>query len=371
MTDAHAAYVQLRDYLAHDPDNAALIADTARAAHAAGALDAAAALADRHDAIVGAGPEMAHLRGLIAMARRDWAAARGQFERLRALGIDAAPIRFNLAWSLAMLGEKDDALALLDAETVAVLPAAAQLRIGIEHERGDLDAAEATARAAIDRFPGHAALHAAVATLAIDLEDADLARRCIAVGAMLPPALAAQGVLALADEDVATAAMAFDAALAGDPGNGRALIGSGLVALHRADPLAAARLLDRGAAVFGNHLGSWIAAGWAWLIGGDRTIARERFERALAVDPNFADAHGSLAVIDLVEGDIASGRSRTGIALRLDRACFSGALAAAILAGGDGDAARAEAILEAAMSAPLDGSGRTLAQMLARIGGAA
>ena len=126
--------------------------------------------------------------------------------------------------------------------------------------------------------------------------------------------------------------------------------------------------IDRGAELFGTHLGSWIAAGWAHFIAGDHAAARARFERALALDPTFAESHGGLAVIDVAEGKLKQASERTKVALRLDRECYGAALARSLLASSAGNPARAKAILDQALVTPVDASGRTIAQSLARMG---
>jgi hypothetical protein len=99
----------------------------------------------------------------------------------------------------------------------------------------------------------------------------------------------------------------------------------------------------------------------------DRATARARFETALAIDPTFAECQGSLAVIDILDGKVAEGRERATVALRLDRGSFSGALAQVLLAAGDGNADRARQIFDTALTTPIDGSGRTIAQSLAKM----
>ncbi len=96
--------------------------------------------------------------------------------------------------------------------------------------------------------------------------------------------------------------------------------------------------------------------------------ARARFETALDLDPNFAETHGSLAVLDLLEGNSESARERSEIALRLDRQCYSAALARSLLAAGAGDQETARRIYEKAIDTPVDGSGRTIGQALAKLG---
>ncbi|WP_162233335.1 tetratricopeptide repeat protein [Sphingomonas sp. Leaf33] len=361
-------YDQVAAYLELDPDNEALIADAAHAALDAGRSDDAAALAARHRAIAGPTPAMDHVLGLAAMAAQDWTAAAAAFRRMLDTGVDEPAVRYNLAWSLAMTGDKNGALSVLDDATAAAVPQAAELLVGLLHECGEMDRAEAVAREAVARFPDHRGLNAAVSTLAIDLEDLELARATAARAGDHPEALVTQATLALDEEDMAAAGALFDAALVRHPDNPRALVGRGLVALAHDDRTAATADLDRGAGLFGTHLGSWIAAGWAHVLAGDVAAARARFERALSVDDIFAEAHGSLAVLDILAGNVEDGRRRTEVAQRLDRDSFSAALAAAMLAAGGGDRARAEKIVALALSTTVDEKGRTIGQALARIG---
>ncbi|WP_162235994.1 tetratricopeptide repeat protein [Sphingomonas sp. Leaf22] len=361
-------YDQLAGFLAADPANVALLTDTAHAAIAAGRPAEARALIERLCAIEGPSPVIDHLTGLAAMAARDWAGAATAFRTLTGAGVDAPGVRYNLARSLAMQGETDEALVLLDDDLAAELPQAAQLLIGLLHDRGEMDRAETVARIAFDRFPDHAGVNAVISTLAIDLEDLDLARAAAGRAGDHPEALVTQATLAMEDNDPAAGAL-FDRVLAMQPDHPRARVGRGLLALSGQDAAAATADLDRGAEGFGSHLGSWIAAGWAHLLAGDAATARLRFDRALAIDDGFAEGHGSLAVLDLLAGDLDAARRRTAVALRLDRESFAGGLAAAMLAAGDGDAAKAERIVTLALSTPLDDRGTTIAQALARMGG--
>lgn len=358
-------FERLNAFLAQDPHNPNLIADTIEAAIAEERLDEAETLlaSQRLDET-----RTAHLAGLIAMRRQDWPAAAAQYRTLFAAGAQAPAIRFNLAWSLAMQKQFEEALAVLDAATAHALPQAAELEIRLRHELGDFESAEARARELLALHADHRGLNAAVATLAIDIEDTALAARCAGLAGDHPEALTTLGTLALESEDSAQARALFAQALERDPNSPRALIGHGLSRLIDADHSGAAAELDRGAELFGTHLGSWIAAGWAHFTAGDAVTARARFERALAIDDSFAEAHGSLAALDVLEGQLEAGRRRIMVAKRLDRASFSVALAEMLLAAGSGDSEKSRRIFEAALATPLGASGRTLAQSFARLG---
>lgn len=356
---------RLAAFLVQDPHNTRLAADAVEAAIAENRLDAAESLLAEHrlDAT-----RAAYLSGLVAMRREDWSGAAAQYGELLAAGGDAPAVRFNLAWSLAMEKQFDQALSVLGEATAQALPQAAELEIRLRHELGDFEAADGRAHELLELHSEHRGLNAAVATLAIDIEDIALATRCAHRAGDHPEALATLGTLALESEDNAEARKLFERALERDPKSPRALIGLGLTRLIDADHSGAAAELDRGAELFGTHLGSWIAAGWAHFTAGDMAMARARFERALAIDGSFAESHGSLAVLDVLEGNLDEALQRLTVAKRLDRTSFSAAFAEMLLAAGSGDAEKSRRVLETALATPLDASGRTLAHAFARLG---
>jgi tetratricopeptide (TPR) repeat protein len=242
------------------------------------------------------------------------------------------------------------------------------LQVQILHELGRLGEAGERARSYVKAFPDYAPLMAAVSVLALDLEDEALAAACAARAPDHPDSLATMGALTLGEERPEEALALFDRALAHNVNVPRAWVGRGLSKLLAGGSDSAAEDIDRGAEMFGDHLGSWIAAGWAWFVRKDYPASRARFERALAIDDTFAEAHGSLAVLDLLEGDPDSAGKRSEIALRLDRACYSAALARSLMEAGAGDPERARRIYERAINTPVGESGRTIAQALARLG---
>lgn len=359
---------RLMPLLEADPDNLALLADAAETALAERRPEAAAELFDRYAAIAPLPDREANLAGLAAMELKRFDDAAARFQRLVDTGVADPAVRFNLAWSRAMLKDFDGALAQLDDATTAALPQAAMLEVQLLHEKGEFDAAAGRARRHVDAHPDHRGLMAAVSVLALDVEDAELAARCAAKAGDHPDALTTLGTLALGDERAGEALDLFERALETNQGVPRAWVGRGLARLLSGDAAAAAPDIDRGAEMFGDHLGSWIAAGWTYFVARDFTTARERFETALELDPTFAETHGSLAVLDILEGDPEKGRERSNVALRLDRNCYSAALARVLLASAGGDADSARRIFETAIQTPVDGSGRTIAQALARIG---
>lgn len=363
MSDEAGAHLgRLLTFLESDPDNPSLLSDAVQAAIAAHELDKAESLATRLRDVLPESVEAPYLASLVAMHRQDFSKAAQLLEPL--LERDGQPsIRFNLAWSRAMLGEKRGALDLLDEATTAAMPSAAMLKVQIIHEAGDFDRALAEGKAALARFPDDPGLLGAMSTLALDVEDVELARECAMKGGNHPEALAAAGMLELQDGDPEAARARFDRSLAIRQHNPRAWIGRGLAALVRHDAASAASDIDQGAQQFGDHIGSWIAAGWAHFLGGDIAAAAQRFERALAIDDAFAESHGSLAVTDIAQGNTESAKRRIRVAIGLDRKCFSAALAQVLLSSDNPE--RAREIVEKAFNTPLGEGGMTFASYMA------
>lgn len=359
---------QLRSFLLHDPKNPSLLRDTASAALDAREPGVARELLDRLGDVRPANDDVQTMRGIAALQERDYAAAEALFAGLHASHPDDPALAFNLAWALANQQAFARALEILTDSVARTMPQAATLRIELLHQLGALAEARPVADAYAELFPDHQPLFAAISVLAIDLEDKELAASSAARAGEHPDALTTLGTLALGQERASEAAALFERALAANPAAPRAWVGSGLSKLLTGQNEAAPADLDRGAEMFGDHLGSWIAAGWSHFIAGDRATARLRFERALALDDTFAEAHGSLAVVDLLDGHVEAAERECEVALRLDRTCFSAALARTMLLSAKGDHEHARRIYERALGTPVDGDGRTIAQALATMG---
>jgi len=359
---AEQRLASLSGYLASDPDNLGLLVDAAEAAIEANKFNEAEAIVSHLRTIAPSASGGLYLSAVIEMNTGNFANAAGTLKTV--IESDDAPnVRFNLAWCEAMLGNKPDALELLTGAVTSTIAAAAMLKTQILHEAGEFEHALSFGKDALSRFPEDRGLLAAMATLALDMEDLQLARHCAALGDTHPEALAAAGVIDLHDGDPERARLQFEKSLAIRDHNPRAWIGRGLTSLAQSDPASAASDLDRGAQQFSSHVGSWIAAGWAHYLAGDIDAASDRFERALAINPNFCESHGSLAVIGVARGDLQLARRRMTTALKLDRQCFSAALAQVLLSSDEPDKSRQ--IVEAAFSTPINDKGMTIASYMA------
>jgi tetratricopeptide (TPR) repeat protein len=360
----HTRLGQLLGYLDSDPDNLRLLDDAANAALDVSELETALELADRYAAIAQPPPSLRNVVGIVAMRLGRLDEARAAFEALRAEGHDQPGVHFNLAWVAALEGRYEDVLDLTDEAVVIAVPRAAALRVQAFHHLDRIDDALAAGQAMLEIHPEDDALLGALSVAAMDADDYDLAAQYAGRAKGGADALTTQGLVRLNDDDMAGAVSLFDRALAEHPNAPRAWLGKGLSLLARGDADAAAPCLEKGAEIFGDHLGSWIAVGWTHFVRKDFAAARRSFYTAMAHDENFAETHGGLAVLDIVENKIESARRRTEIALRLDKECFGGILARTLLLEMDGKPELAAKIRERAMNMSVGIDGKTLAQAM-------
>lgn len=362
------ALINMLGFLKADPDNLSLLSDTAELAIEEKQPKTALKLLDRYAHTTDLPEKERGMLGLAAMQTKEFERASEVFSKLLEEGHDNPSVRFNCAWSNAMLKNFDQAMDILDDDTLAALPQAAMLHLQILHDQGEFDLAAEKAREYFEDDNEHPGLNAAISVLALDVEDIELAKSTALKAGDHPDALTTLGTLALGEDDGDEALALFDKAMAINPHGPRTWIGKGLAHLVKGENDEALKNIDQGAEMFGTHIGSWIAAGWAHFVKNDVEGARERFERALNIDPNFAESHGSLAVIDVIQGNLAEARRSTKTALKLDNECFSAALAQVLMLSSSGNSEKAQQIFERAIHTPIDDSGRTISRSMTRMG---
>jgi tetratricopeptide (TPR) repeat protein len=359
---------RLMSYLAQDPENAQLLLDCSSVAINAGKIDIAAGLLAQFDKNGTQSPELLNLKAVLAMMKRNFGAAHTAFRELMATGANDPAIRFNFAWSKAMLEDYAGAEALLDDEVVNAVPRAAGLKIQMLHHLQRMDDGLACGAQYVALYPQDQALFGALSVLAMDADQAGLAEHYARGASNSAEGLSTLGSLLLGSGKVEESLGYFADALKLNPNSGRSWLGTGLVGLSQGNIAQAAIDLDRAAGLLKTHLGSWIASGWAHFINKDIKVARTRFETALALDSRFSESHGGLAVIDINEGYLKSARKRTERALRLDPACFSGALAKSMLLALDGDVDASTVIRDRTLTTPIYEDSITIVQATIQFG---
>jgi tetratricopeptide (TPR) repeat protein len=360
-------FERLLSYLEYDPNNVQLLADAAAAAVDEGRPLQARKLLNRYTNLSPATPKVHGIEGLTAIAEGDFAAAASIFEDLLERHPYDPALKLNLAWARAGLRDFEAAASLLDEEALAVSPSAPTLKIRCLHHLGRLAEALTIGRALVDQYPRNQDLIGALAIVALDANELELAKHYGARAPEQPECLATIGMLRLGEGQLIEAQASFDRALSASPDCARARLGKGLSLLASGETAAASVEIDRAAELFEDHLGAWVAAAWAYFVLGDYKLSRARFERALSIDDTFSEIHGGLAVVDLVEGGLESAERRAEIALRLDRKSLSGALATTLILARRGDMRSAQRVRDAALNEPIGPGGRTLMQMMGRL----
>lgn len=355
---------QLMGYLQVDPENPALLEDTAHAAAACHDLAITRTMIERLKALGPLSQSMRALEGSLLMGA-------GQFDKavelyrslLEQLPQDTS-VKCSLAWALVQVGQSEAALHHLDKETVFALPQAAELRLKLLHSSGDFEQAGTELNDLVSAHPNHAGLLAAASVLAIDLEDLELARELALSAGDEADAHTTLGLLSLDRADPKSAELQFDRALQQKPDLARAWIGKGLVALAQNSPDQAIVPFSRGAELFRDHLGSWIALGWSELLSGDIERAERTFFHALSLDRTFAESHGSVAVIEVLRGNLEAARTAIETSKRLDSQSFSAVFASILLASQNDRDEVAHRMFERTLDAPFLSTGKTLRDMI-------
>jgi len=363
LNDPLQKFDRLLGYLEHDPENLNLIGEACAMSQNLGLSDKTVELLGRYTAIAPLPPVLTNLSGLAALRQDRFTDAVAIFESLLKAAPEDSNLRYNLAWARTMTGDHEAAAQLLDEATGETVPGAAALKIQALHRLGDLEAALEYGTALVEKRPTDTGLLGALSLVAIDAQMPNLAREWATRSQDTAEGLSTLGVLLLQDNHIDDALACFERGLEVRPDSARNLLGKGLARMAAGDAAGAAEYLDQSAGQFGSHLGTWIAAGWAHFAAGNHAQARAIFEQTLALDETFSEAHGALAVLDLLDTNIESARRRTDIALRLDRRSFAGALAKTLLLEREGDAQAAQRIRDITLNTPLE-SGRTIAEAM-------
>ncbi|MBP2161158.1 MULTISPECIES: lipopolysaccharide assembly protein LapB [Asticcacaulis] len=355
---------RLLGYLDHDSGNLNLIAEAASTALEAGQAAKTIDLLGRYEAITQLPLALLNLRGMAALRLDRFDDALEVFEVLFLALPDEAAIRFNLAWSATMLGNDRRAADVLDEATLSAVPGAAALKVQALHRQGLLEEALELGTGLAEQYPQDEGLLGALSLVAIDSQMPELALAYASKSAGTAEGLSTLGMLTLQKNNIDDALNYFESGLSARPDSARNLLGKGLALMAAGNVHDGADYLDKSAAGFGNHLGTWIASGWAHFAKGDHAKARTIFEHALALDDTFSESHGALAVLDILDGNIAGARDRTETALRLDRRCFSGALAKSLLFAHDGDDESAQRVRQLTLNTPVGDSGSTISDAM-------
>jgi Flp pilus assembly protein TadD len=358
---------RLGRFLAVDPANAALLRDYAGQAWLAREYEACTVASEK---LVSLNQASAADHLLLAQALRQQRRTQPAIQALQAAIArwpQEEPLRIELARVQFAAGDLDAALEALPAVSAdaAWAGAACSLRVRLLHHLGRLDEAAEIAQQFEAQHGPRAEVQASM--LGVLVDQSRLPQAVQAAQALLP----ASGDVAAAPYEVAEplAMQALDEssseralhwaewALARRADDGRIWLLKGLAHLQANQRDVAIQSLERAADLMPAHAGSHLGLGWACLLHGDRARARQAFEAGAQASPAFAEAYGSLAVVEAAEGHAQAARAQARKAQLLDRHCASAMFALALLDGHGGtDITRmAQAVIARARGAQSQG----------------
>ncbi|MBB6091185.1 tetratricopeptide (TPR) repeat protein [Povalibacter uvarum] len=346
---------RLLSYIESDSTNLALRNDAIREACDAGEWKIARALIEsglsKHP---GSAALLASL-GLVELQAQRYVEAECALVAALAGGLEAPEVRFNLAFCRFGLGDYAQALELLaDPVLVPVLPIALLLRARCLHHLDRPLEAIADCKAYLEFASDDADAKGLLSLLLYEKrslsEARGLSEAALLQNATQLEAMLTLGALAADERDYETAASTYLTLVEAHPLCGRGWLGLALVDLLRMRMDSAKRYIALATATMPDHIGSLHVLAWIEVVRGNFPEARSAFQRALSIDRNFAETHGGLAVVAVLEGDGAAATACIKRALRLQPGCLSARYADALALDRAGKREAAQAAFEELMS---------------------
>lgn len=342
---AAAALDRLERLLGQDPGNAALLAQAADAALAAGALERAQQLIEAGLRLPGAGSVWRFRQSSLHIARRELDQAREVLGALQREGLRHPLIAHNLARVVSLEGDFGACLEILrpwiDSEAGRSDSALQMLWLRALHRLERFNEAWQWARQRLAEgslSPHAAAVASLVAIDVADLEAASaLSQQALDAGEPPIEALVARACVALHERDGAQARGLLEAALQLNPKDGRSWSALAFVTMQEQRLDQARLLFERALALLPGHIETWHGLGWCRLLQHELEAAAEAFEAALRLDPAFAESHGALAVARALQQQGERARAHLARAIELEPWNLAAHYAQALLAGQTGE----------------------------------
>lgn len=364
---------RLQGYLRDNPDNWSLRAETFDAALAAGKRETARAQVQYALKAHPNDGAWRHRGAVLLLAESQFAQAQAAFEALIAGGHVDPVIHYNRAYALFAQGQLEAArdavtpLLNLSGEGTAV---AWVLWLRCQHRLGQLDDALGALAQTAGRV--HSADEWGVASLiAIDAARMDDARawseRALRERPDQLEALAAQGTIAMGDQDAEGAIGLFRRALHVNPGDGRSWSGLAFALMLQKSFPAALEAFQKAVSALPEDKVTWNGFGWCRFVSKQLEAAVECFERALRIDRTFAEAHGAFAATLARLGRTEEAKSEIELALRLDPKGLAARYAQAVLSGEADDPRAFLRLSRRLLSQRLTGPGRKPDETLADV----
>lgn len=328
---------QLQSYLQQDPENLSLILATSECLLQLGQFIESESLIHQALDKQPEKPELLFLLATIKLAMQQPNAAITPLNTLCKLGIEHPSIHYNLAYAYFMKKDFEIAWSILEKliqTEMATLPEAAILGAKVLHHLGKVT--EAITLIEKHRQQIHTSETLGLLSLLyFDNQQPDLARQTAEQALTLDPqesqAQLTQATLQLDEVHCEQALTQFNHLLKINPENGRAYHGRGIAKMFLLDLTGAIKDFQTAIQYLPTFLGNYQALGWCQLANNNISAAKMTFEECLRQDRNFAETHGGLAVIDIIQGNLIEVQQKIQRALKLNANSFSGQFAQSLL----------------------------------------
>jgi tetratricopeptide (TPR) repeat protein len=299
-----------------------------------------------------ADPELLAQGGFAALAAMQYRQAAEMLQAAIVLGVQESDVHYDLGLALFMQGRHSAALAALT--PAKSHPHVLLLRARCWHHLERRDEAEIACRECLVAQPADADANGLLALLLYEGGQGEAARANIEAALASDPrqreGLLAEASIQADARNYDAARKAFDTLLQAHPQCGRGWLGSALVELAFMNLDAALSQIERAALHMPGHIGTWHVLGWIEILRGKPVAAEVAFERALAIDRTFAETHGGLAVVAVMQGRTDEARDSIKRALRLNPQAMSPKYAQMLLLRDSGQQEAADEMLDSVMA---------------------
>ncbi|WP_440994251.1 tetratricopeptide repeat protein [Cysteiniphilum litorale] len=156
-------------------------------------------------------------------------------------------------------------------------------------------------------------------------------KKALAINPVQQEALLVENYLTLHEQDAQKAYQQAKALIELNSKNARAWINFATAYMLLGDLVKAYQACDQAVSLFPEFIGIWQLKAWCELMQGMLINAKQSFTKAYDLDHNFAESHGGLAIIAVLEADIDLANSYIATAKKLNPHNISGNYAEALL----------------------------------------
>jgi tetratricopeptide (TPR) repeat protein len=302
--------------------------------------------------------ELLSFSGLVCLQAQSYPQAVQALTGALAQGLEAAEVRYNLAYAHFMATRHSDALEQLTDSVVAqVLPFALLLRARCLHHLNRPLEAIADCQAYLSLAADDAEASGLLALMLHEQDRGEEAQLRIDEALSKDPSqLEALLTRALREADVKNyreARGCFDVLLHAHPLCGLGWLGLALVELHLMEFEEAHRCIRFAAVRIPHHVGTWHGLAWTEILSRDLLAAQIAFERALVLDRKSGETYGGLAVVAALQRREQDARDLSRVALHLNSKSMSARYANVLLLECIGESAQASSAYDAMLAIPV------------------